>query len=139
MGELLDWILDWVDWTTGAIGGAFAWFWGFEGENGLLYALITFAVIDYISGVLSAAVQKKLSSEIGAKGIAKKIIIFALIGITNIIDREFLGGNDALRTAVIFFYLANEGISILENAVIIGVPVPEILKEKLTQIKGGDE
>lgn len=130
----MDNFLEYLDWTAGAFGGAFGWFFG--GFDGLLYALIALSVTDYITGVMAAAAQKKLSSEVGFKGIAKKIMIFALVGVVNILDKDFLGGNDILRGAVIFFYLANEGLSVLENAVKLNVPVPEVLKEKLLQLKG---
>ena len=108
-----------------AIGGALGWFIG--GLDGFLYALIAFVVIDYLTGLLAAGVQKKLSSEVGFKGIAKKIAIFLLVGIANIIDVDVIQNGTALRTAVIFFYLSNEGLSILESAGNIGLPIPEKL------------
>ena len=114
-----------------AIGGALGWFIG--GLDGFLYALIAFVVIDYLTGLLAAGVQKKLSSEVGFKGIAKKIAIFLLVGIANIIDVDVIQNGTALRTAVIFFYLSNEGLSILENAGNIGLPIPEKLKAMLSQ------
>lgn len=116
-----------------AIGGALGWFIG--GLDGFLYALIAFVVIDYLTGLLAAGVQKKLSSEVGFKGIAKKIAIFLLVGIANIIDVDVIQNGTALRTAVIFFYLSNEGLSILENAGNIGLPIPEKLKTMLAQLK----
>lgn len=116
-----------------AIGGALGWFVG--GLDGFLYALIAFVVIDYLTGLLAAGVQKKLSSEVGFKGIAKKIAIFLLVGIANIIDVDVIQNGTALRTAVIFFYLSNEGLSILENAGNIGLPIPEKLKTMLSQLK----
>lgn len=129
--------LDYLDWAAGVLGGLCGWFWG--GFDGFLRALFIFTAVDYISGVMAAYVQGILSSRVGFKGIAGKIMIFALVGIVNVLDREFLGNSDALRTAVVFFYMANEGISILENTVKIGLPVPEILKEKLLQIKGQEK
>ena len=116
-----------------AIGGALGWFIG--GLDGFLYALIAFVVIDY----LTAGVQKKLSSEVGFKGIAKKIAIFLLVGIANIIDVDVIQNGTALRTAVIFFYLSNEGLSILENAGNIGLPIPEKLKTMLAQLKDKED
>ena len=120
-----------------AIGGALGWFIG--GLDGFLYALIAFVVIDYLTGLLAAGVQKKLSSEVGFKGIAKKITIFLLVGIANIIDVDVIQNGTALRTAVIFFYLSNEGLSILENAGNIGLPIPEKLKTMLAQLKDKED
>ena len=120
-----------------AIGGALGWFIG--GLDGFLYALIAFVVIDYLTGLLAAGVQKKLSSEVGFKGIAKKIAIFLLVGIANIIDVDVIQNGTALRTAVIFFYLSNEGLSIFENAGNIGLPIPEKLKTMLAQLKDKED
>lgn len=120
-----------------AIGGALGWF--NCGLDGFLYALIAFVVIDYLTGLLAAGVQKKLSSEVGFKGIAKKIAIFLLVGIANIIDVDVIQNGTALRTAVIFFYLSNEGLSILENAGNIGLPIPEKLKTMLAQLKDKED
>lgn len=120
-----------------AIGGALGWFIG--DLDGFLYALIAFVVIDYLTGLLAAGVQKKLSSEVGFKGIAKKIAIFLLVGIANIIDVDVIQNGTALRTAVIFFYLSNEGLSILENAGNIGLPIPEKLKTMLSQLKDKED
>lgn len=120
-----------------AIGGALGWFIG--GLDGFLYALIAFVVIDYLTGLLAAGVQKKLSSEVGFKGIAKKIAIFLLVGIANIIDVDVIQNGTALRTAVIFFYLSNEGLSILENSGNIGLPIPEKLKTMLAQLKDKED
>ena len=99
-----------------------------------LYALIVFVVADYITGVLCAINDKKLSSEVGFKGIAKKVLIFVLVGIGNIIDVSILKEGSAIRTAVIFFYLSNEGISILENSAHLGLPIPKALKLSLIHI-----
>ena len=124
------------------IGGWLGYFLG--GCDGLLYALIAFVVIDYITGVLCAISDKTLSSEVGFKGICRKVLIFTLVGIGNIVDVYVLGETGVLRTAVIFFYLSNEGVSLLENAAHLGLPIPERLKEVLEQLhdraeKGGDE
>lgn len=110
------------------------------GMDGFLYALIVFVVIDYITGVMCAVLDKKVSSFIGARGIFKKVLIFAMVGIGHVLDTNLLGDTSALRTAVVFFYIANEGISILENTVCIGLPVPQKLKDVLENIKGkGDK
>ena len=121
-----------------AIGGWLGWFLG--SYDGFLYALIAFVVIDYILGVMCAILEKHLSSDVGARGIFKKVVIFSLVGIAHIIDQNIIGDGGVIRTAVIFFYLSNEGISIIENSTRIGLPVPEKLKEILEQLKdGGDK
>ncbi len=121
-----------------AIGGAVGWYLG--GMDGFMYALITFVVIDYITGLMVAVLEHKLSSEVGFKGIFKKVLIFILVGIGNMIDVHLLGSGSAIRTAIIFFYVSNEGISIVENAAKIGLPVPKKLLDVLEQIKSkGDE
>ena len=119
--------------TITTIGGWLGYFLG--GLDGLIYALIAFVVIDYITGVMCAVLEKKLSSEVGARGIFKKVLIFSLVGIAHIIDTRLIGTGSALRTAILFFYIANEGISIIENAAIIGLPVPKKLTEILAQLK----
>ena len=125
-----------------AVGGWLGYFLG--GCDGLLYALIAFVAIDYITGVMCAISDKTLSSEVGFKGICRKVLIFLLVGIGNIIDVQLLGSPGVLRTAVIFFYLSNEGVSLIENAAHLGLPVPDKLKAVLEQLhdraeKGGDE
>ena len=115
-----------------ALGGFLGWFLG--GMDGFLYALIAFVVIDYVTGVLCAIADKKLSSAVGFKGICRKVLIFMLVGIGNILDVNVLGGTGTLRMAVIFFYLSNEGVSLLENAAHLGLPVPDKLKDVLEQL-----
>lgn len=115
-----------------ALGGFLGWFLG--GVDGFLYALIAFVVIDYVTGVMCAVVDKNLSSAVGFKGICRKVLIFALVGIGNILDVYVLGEAGVLRTAVIFFYLSNEGISLLENSAHLGLPIPEKLKDVLSQL-----
>ncbi len=104
------------------IGGWLGWYLG--GCDGLLYALIAFVVVDYVTGVMCAIVDKRLSSAVGFKGIFKKVLIFILVGIANILDVNVIGTGSVLRTAAIFFYLSNEGVSLLENAAHLGLPVP---------------
>lgn len=115
-----------------AVGGWLGWFLG--GSDGLLFALIAFVVIDYITGVMCAISDKKLSSAVGFKGICKKVLNFALVGLGHILDTRVIGAGSVLRTAVIFFYLSNEGISLLENAAHLGLPVPKKLKDVLEQL-----
>lgn len=121
-----------------AIGGWLGWFLG--GYDGFLYALIAFVVIDYLLGVMCAILEKHLSSDVGARGIFKKVVIFSLVGVAHIIDQNIIGDGSAIRTAVIFFYLSNEGISIIENSTRLGLPIPEKLRDILEQLKdGGDK
>lgn len=115
-----------------AIGGYIGWFLG--GVDGFMYALITFVVIDYVTGLMVAVLERKLSSEVGFRGIFKKVLIFTLVGIGNIIDVHLIQNGSAIRTAVIFFYVSNEGISILENSAKIGLPIPQKLKDILKQL-----
>ena len=115
-----------------AVGG---WLWYFLGGcDGLLYALIAFVVIDYITGVMCAIINRELSSAVGFKGIFRKVLIFLLVGIANIIDVQVIGTGAVLRTAVIFFYISNEGVSLLENAGHLGLPIPEKIKTVLEQL-----
>lgn len=115
-----------------AIGGWLGWFLG--GCDGLLFALIAFVAVDYITGVMCAIVDKNLSSSVGFKGICRKVLIFLLVGIAHILDAQVIGAGSVLRTAIIFFYLSNEGVSLLENAAHLGLPVPEKLKDVLQQL-----
>ena len=129
-------------WTTvqvifAAVGGWLGWFLG--GCDGLLYALLAFVVIDYITGVMCAVVDKKLSSAVGFKGIFKKVLIFAVVGIGHILDTQIIGTGSVLRTAVIFFYLSNEGVSLIENAGHLGLPIPEKLKNVLEHLHNRSE
>lgn len=129
-------------WTTvqlvfAGLGGWLGWFLG--GCDGLLFALVAFVVIDYITGIMCAVVDKKLSSAVGFKGIFKKVLIFALVGVGHILDTRVIGTGSVLRTAVIFFYLSNEGISLLENAGHLGLPIPKKLKSILEQLHDRSE
>ena len=107
----------------------------------MLYALVVLVVVDYITGGMCAINDKKLSSAVGFKGICRKVLIFTLVGIGNIVDVYVLGQGGVLRTAVIFFYLSNEGVSIMENTAHLGLPIPEKLKDILEQLheRGGNE
>ena len=115
-----------------AIGGWLGYFLG--GCDGLLYALLVFVIIDYITGVMCAVSDKKLSSAVGFRGICRKVLIFLLVGLAHILDQQILHQPGVLRTAVIFFFLANDGLSILENAAHLGLPIPEQMKEVLEQL-----
>ena len=113
-------------------GGCLGWFLG--GWDGFLFALVTFVSIDYLTGIMCAVINKNLSSSIGAKGIFKKMLIFALVGIGHTIDMHLIGDGNAIRTAVIFFFIGNESISLLENASRVGLPIPQKLKDILAQL-----
>lgn len=120
-----------------ALGGFVGWFLG--GVDGSLYTLCAFVVVDYITGLLKAIACHKLASHIGAEGITKKVMIFLLIGVAHLLDVEIIGNGNVLRDAVIFFYLSNEGISIIENTIQLGLPVPQKLKDILNQINENKE
>lgn len=115
-----------------AIGGWLGYYLG--GFDGLLYALIAFVICDYVTGIMCAVSDKNLSSEVGFKGIAKKVVIFILVAVANIIDTNVITQGAILRTAVISFYLSNEGLSLVENATHLGLPVPDKLKAVLAQL-----
>ncbi len=108
------------------------------GLDRLAYALVLFVAVDYITGIMAGIVEKRISSEVGFKGIFRKVVIFILVSIAHIIDSKILGNGSAIRTAVIFFYISNEGISILENAARIGLPIPQKLMEVLHQLNRED-
>lgn len=123
-----------------AIGGWIGYFLG--GCDGLIYALVAFVVIDYITGVMCAIEDKTLSSEVGFRGICRKILIFLMVGIANLLDVLIIGDGSTIRTAVVFFYISNEGISLLENAGHLGLPIPNDIKKVLEQLhdrEGGEE
>lgn len=119
------------------IGGWLGYFLG--GCDGLLFALLAFVVIDYITGVMCAIADKTLSSEVGFKGICRKVLIFLLVGIANILDVQVIGTGSILCTAVIFFYISNEGVSLLENAAHLRLPVPAKMKAVLEQLHDKSE
>lgn len=125
-------IWNWIQVVFIAIGGWLGYFLG--GFDGFMYVLLVFVVVDYITGIMCAVLDKELSSEIGFRGIFKKVLIFTLVAIGHIIDKNVIGDGSVIRTAVIFFYLSNEGISILENVVHIGLPVPQKLKDVFVQL-----
>nr|DAV16678.1 MAG TPA: holin [Bacteriophage sp.] len=115
-----------------ALGGWLGYFLG--GMDGLMIALIVLMTLDYVSGVMCAIIDKKLSSAVGFKGICKKVFILMLVGVAHIIDLHVVGTGSALRGAVICFYISNEGLSLLENAAHIGLPIPDKLRDILSQL-----
>ena len=129
-------IINTIQIIVAAIGGYIGYFLG--GLDGFLYALIAFVVIDYLTGIMAAILERKLSSEVGFRGIFKKVLIFSLVAVGHIIDSQLIQTGNAIRTAVIFFYLSNEGISIIENTAKIGLPIPEKLKTVLEQLNKED-
>ena len=125
-----------------AVGGWLGYFLG--GCDGLLYTLLAFVVLDYVTGIMCAVADKKLSSAVGFRGLFRKVLIFALVGVGHLLDVQILGAVGVLRTAVIFFYLSNEGVSLIENAAHLGLPIPAKLKAVLEQLhdraeKDGEE
>ncbi|MBV4420608.1 phage holin family protein [Clostridium tyrobutyricum] len=126
-------IIEMVQMVFASIGGWIGWMLG--GIDGFLYALIAFVVIDYLTGIMASILEQKLSSEVGFRGIFKKVLTFVLVGVAHIIDYYLIGSGSAIRTAVIFFYISNEGISILENTAKIGLPIPDKLRNVLEQLK----
>ena len=126
-----------IQFVFAGIGGWLGYFLG--GCDGLLYALLAFVVVDYITGVMCAISDHTLSSEVGFKGICRKVLIFLLVGIANILDVQVIGTGSVLRTAVVFFYISNEGISLLENAGHLGLPIPKKMKEVLEQLHDRSE
>ena len=123
--------------AAAAIGGWIGYFLG--GKDGMLIALVIFMALDYITGLMCAIMDKKLSSAVGFKGICKKVLILMLVGVANILDIHVVGQGSALRGAVIAFYLSNEGLSLLENAAYIGLPIPDKLREILEQLHNRDD
>ena len=107
--------------------------------EGMMIALIALIILDYISGVIAAAVEKRLSSEVGAKGIAKKIFMLLIVALANIVDINVIGDGHALKTVTVVFYICNECISLIENAGRIGVPVPKKLLDVLEQLRDKDK
>lgn len=130
-------IINTIQIIIAAVGGYIGYFLG--GWDGFLFALVAFVVIDYLTGIMVAILEKRLSSEVGFRGIFKKVLIFSLVAVGHIVDSQLIQNGSAIRTAVIFFYLTNEGISILENTAKIGLPVPEKLKTVLEQLNKEDK
>jgi toxin secretion/phage lysis holin len=122
-----------IQMTFSAIGAYLGWFLG--GVDGLVHALVIFVVIDYLTGVMTAIVKRQLSSEIGFRGIFKKVMVFFLVGLGHLVDLYVLKNGGAIRAAVIFFYISNEGVSILENVAHLGLPFPEKLKQIISKIR----
>ena len=123
--------------AVAAIGGWLGYFLG--GVDGMMIALIVLMTLDYVTGVMCAIVDKKLSSAVGFKGICKKVLVLMLVGVANIVDVHVVGAGSALRSAVICFYMSNEGVSMLENAGHLGLPIPQKLKDVLEQLHDRDK
>ena len=126
-----------IQMAVAAIGGWLGYFLG--GMDGLMIALIIFMALDYITGLMCAVIDKKLSSAVGFRGICKKVLILMLVGVAHIVDLHVVGTGDALRSAVVCFYLSNESVSMLENAAHLGLPIPEKLKSVLAQLHGRED
>ena len=128
---------DFIQYGFSAVGGFLGYIMG--GCDGLIIALVLFVAVDYATGVMCAVADKKVSSEVGFKGICRKVLIFCLVGAANVLDAQVLKTGSVLRTAVIFFYLSNEGISLLENAGHLGLPIPGKMMEVLEQLHARSE
>lgn len=126
-----------IDSIAGAVGAVLGFMYG--EVNGLFWALIAFMALDYITGVVVAVIEKRLSSEVGFRGLAKKFLILVFVAVGHIADTYILGGTPAAMSAVMLFYIANEGISIIENAAALGLPVPKKLTSIMEQIKNKSE
>ena len=126
-------IIEFMKAGLATVAGYIAWFLG--GFDGILIALCVFALVDYLTGVIAAIIEKRLCSKIGFQGIAKKILMFFMVGIAAILDLYVLGGESPVREVVIAFYIANEGISVIENSARLGLPVPKKLIDVLEQLK----
>ena len=135
-GTFMKQFVETMQYVISGIGGFVGWFLG--GVDGFLYALLVFVVVDYLTGLMAAYIQKKISSKVGFRGICRKVAIFCLVGIAHILDAQVIKTGSVLRTAIVFFYLSNEGVSILENITVIGLPVPQKLKDVLEQIREKD-
>ncbi len=132
----MDKIFNGISIITGIVGGLAASLFG--QLDTILWALIILMVLDYITGIIKAIYSKTLSSEIGFKGLLRKVLILIIVAVANVVQ-VLVGDNIAIREIVIMFYIANEGISILENAAVIMPNMPEKLKDVLLQLRGGDD
>lgn len=128
---------DWLKAAAAALGGVAAYLWG--PWDALIIALVVFVILDYITGIAKAAICRELSSKAGFHGLLKKVAIFVLVAIGTVMDSVIPAANHAIRSAVIMFYIANEGLSILENAGQLGLPLPKVLKKALEKMKDADE
>lgn len=126
-----------IDSIAGAVGAVLGFMYG--EVTGLFWALIAFMALDYITGVIVAVIEKRLSSEVGFRGLAKKFLILVFVAVGHIADTYILGGTPAAMSAVMLFYIANEGISIIENAAALGLPVPKKLTSIMEQIRNKSE
>ncbi|OQB25866.1 MAG: Holin family protein [Firmicutes bacterium ADurb.Bin182] len=133
----MDKIIDWLKLAAAAIGGIFVWLWG--PCDSLIVVLAAAVALDYVTGVINAFIHKKASSKTGWEGLLKKVFIFLLVALGSLIDRVIPSANGAVRAAVLVFYIANEGLSILENAGAMGLPLPEALKKALSKLSEKSE
>ena len=126
-----------IDSIAGAVGAVLGFMYG--EVTGLFWALVAFMATDYITGVVVAAINKQLSSKVGFRGLAKKLMILVFVSLGHIADMYVLGGTPVAMSAVMLFYIANEGLSIIENAGNLGLPVPKKLKDIMVQLKKESE
>ena len=127
----------WIQIIIVGVGGFLGWFLG--GLDGFMYTLVAFVMADYITGVFCAVHDRSLSSKVGWRGVFRKTAIFLLVGAGHLLDKYVLGHDHIVRTAIIFFYISNEGISLLENAALLGLPIPSRLRDMLVQLRDRDK
>ena len=132
-GEYIFMLDDVVDFFTAGVVGLLGWFFG--GIDGFVKVLITFSIIDFITGLMAAYTKHELNSSVGFRGIFRKISMFCLVGVAHIVDVHMLGDTAMLKTSVTLFYAVNEGISIFENVDVLGIPIPQFLKDRLFNLK----
>ena len=120
-----------------AIGTTFTWLFG--AWDTALTVLVGFMILDYITGILRAFINKEVSSNVGLIGIARKSLILVVLIVGVLLDRLLNEGTLVFRTLIAYFYIANEGISLIENCVGLGLPVPQKLQDTLIQLKEGNK
>ena len=130
-------LLNYFKIIVAAIGTGVTWLLGTW--DTALIVLVSFMALDYLTGVLRAWINKEVSSDIGLKGIARKTVIFIVLIVAVLLDRLLNTGTWVFRTLICYFYIANEGISLLENCAGLGLPIPEKLKDALVQLKDGEK
>ena len=130
-------VLNYFKYVVAAIGTGITWLLG--SWDTALGVLMLFMVLDYMTGLLRAWINKEVSSDIGLKGIARKAVIFVVLIVAVMLDRLLNTGTWVFRTLVCYFYIANEGISLLENCAGLGLPIPDKVKDALVQLKDGEK
>ena len=133
----MDNLLNYSKGVVAIVGTALTWLFG--AWDTVLMVLVCFMALDYCTGVVRAFINKEVSSDIGLKGIARKTVILIVLIVAVLLDRLLNTGTWVFRTIVCYFYIANEGISLLENCAGLGLPVPESIQNALVQLKDGEK